>query len=320
MADKNFTLKTSATPLAGMVVSASARLNETRLNALDRQLRADNIVSILSGDEIRALPNANAAEAVARMPGVSTERDEGEGKFVQIRGTEPRLSNVTVDGVHIPGTEQGDRIAKLDDVPSDLLAAVEVSKTLTADMDADAIGGTVNLVTKTPEGAPRGYIALQGGQTQLLNHRQGQVGFGYGGRFGQDGRLGFLIGGSADRNDRVINDLEGSWNVDNNNRSYPIEWDQRDYGYDRTRYGRGVTWIITSPTAPLCSCAACGVSSIIMARATDSISRPAEIRRKSRRPQAASVPAPSWFGKCNTERHKSSCTALPQVPPRRLAR
>jgi outer membrane receptor for ferrienterochelin and colicin len=83
--------------LRQIVVTASPRLNETQQAALDKQRKADNIVSVMSGDEIRALPNANAAEAAARIPGVSTERDEGEGKFVQIRGTEPRLSNVTVD-------------------------------------------------------------------------------------------------------------------------------------------------------------------------------------------------------------------------------
>src|SRR5664279_6334962 len=142
--------------LTEIVVTASPRMNETQQAALDKQRKADNIISVMSGDEIRTLPNANAAEAAARIPGVSTERDEGEGKFVQIRGTEPRLSNVTVDGVHIPGTQQGDRIAKLDDVPTDLLGAIEVTKTLTADMEADAIGGSVNLVTKIPEGAPRG--------------------------------------------------------------------------------------------------------------------------------------------------------------------
>ncbi len=62
------------------------------------------------------------------MPGISTERDEGEGKFVQIRGTEPRLSNVTINGAHVPGTEDTDRVPKLDDVPSDLLGAIEVSE------------------------------------------------------------------------------------------------------------------------------------------------------------------------------------------------
>ncbi|MBK5187195.1 MAG: TonB-dependent receptor, partial [Gemmatimonadaceae bacterium] len=169
---------------------------------------------------------------------VSTERDEGEGKFVQIRGTEPRLSNVTVDGVHIPGTEQGDRIAKLDDVPTDLLGAIEITKTLTADMEADAIGGSVNLVTKIPEGAPRGYFSGQVGQSTLLDHRQGQGSMTYGGRFGGERRLGALFSGSFDKNDRVINDVELGWTVDNG-RSIPVEFDDRDYTYYRQRYGAG---------------------------------------------------------------------------------
>src|ERR1041384_1601998 len=240
-ATQDLMLRAAATVLAAVEVRASPRLNETRIAALDRRRTADNIVSALSGDEIRSLPNANAAEAAARIPGVSTERDEGEGKFVQIRGTEPRLSNVAVDGGHLAGTEEGDRIPKLDDIPSDLLGAVQVSKTLTADMDADAIGGSINLITKTPEGAPRGYVAGQFGQSTLLSHRQGQGGFAYGGRFGPAGRLGLLIGGSADKNDRVINDVEPAWSVDASGRSFPVEWDQRDYAYYRTRYAVGGT-------------------------------------------------------------------------------
>ena len=231
-------LRSIPVSLAEIVVTASPRLNETQQAALDKQRKADNIVSVMSGDEIRALPNANAAEAAARIPGVSTERDEGEGKFVQIRGTEPRLSNVTVDGVHIPGTEQGDRIAKLDDVPTDLLGAIEVTKTLTADMEADAIGGSVNLVTKIPEGAPRGYFSGQLGQSTLLDHRQGQGSATYGGRFGDQKNLGILFSGSYDKNDRVINDVELGWTVDNG-RSIPVEFDERDYTYYRERYGAG---------------------------------------------------------------------------------
>src|SRR5690349_22872499 len=191
-------LRPAAVDLPAVLVTAH-RMGETKAVALDRQEAADNLVTVLSGDEIRALPNGNAAEAAGRMPDVSLERDEGEGKFVQIRGTEPRLSNVTVDGVHIPGTEQGDRVVKLDDVPSDILAAIEVSKTLTADMDADAVGGSVNLVTKTPEGAPRGYFSGQLGQSTLLDHRQGQGSGTFGGRFGEDRKLGLLLSGSYDK-------------------------------------------------------------------------------------------------------------------------
>ena len=221
--------------LAGVVVNAE-RLGESRASAFERRQAAPNVVTVLSGDDIRALPTLNAAEAAGRISGVTTERDEGEGKFVQIRGTEPRLSNVTVDGAHIPGTEKGTRIPKLDDVPSDVLAAIEVSKTLTADMDADAIGGSVNLVTKTPEGRPHGYVSGQFGQMTLQSYTQYQGGFAYGGR-SSDGKLGFLLGGSADHNNRGINDVEPAWTVDDQGRSIPIEWSQRDYAYHRNRYG-----------------------------------------------------------------------------------
>ncbi|HYL20158.1 MAG TPA: TonB-dependent receptor [Gemmatimonadales bacterium] len=231
-------LAPAAVDLPAVLVTAH-RLGETKAVALDRQQVADNLVTVLAGDEIRALPNGNAAEAAGRMPDVSLERDEGEGKFVQIRGTAPRLSNVTVDGVHIPGTEQGDRIVKLDDVPSDILAAIEVSKTLTADMDADAIGGSLNLVTKVPEGRPQGYVAAQYGRMSLLSRDVTQGSLTYGGRVGPDEKLGYLIGGSLDRNNRGINDLEPSWTVDGSNRSVPIEWSQRDYTYYRTRIGVG---------------------------------------------------------------------------------
>jgi TonB-dependent receptor len=225
--------------LLGTTVVTAQRLGETEASALARRADAPNVVNVLAGDDIRALPNVNAAEAAGRMPGVTTERDEGEGKFVQVRGTEPRLSNVTIDGAHVPGTERGSRVPKLDDVPSDMLAAIEVSKTLTADMDADAIGGSVNLVTKTPEGHPSGYISAQYGAITLLNRNQYQGGFAYGGRFGEGQKLGLLLGGSADRTNRTINDLEPAWAVDGAGRAIPIEWSQRDYTYRRNRYGLG---------------------------------------------------------------------------------
>lgn len=230
-------LQSNVNQLASFLVVASPRMNETQEQALDKQRNADNIRTVLSGDVIRALPNANAAEAAARIPGISTERDEGEGKFVQIRGTEPRLSNVTVNGVHIPGTQTGSRVTKLDDVPTDILGAIEVSKTLSADQDADAIGGSVNLVTKTPEGAPRGYIAGQFGQSALLDRTQGQGSAMWGGRFGSARKFGALFGGTYDHNNRSINDIELGWDTNDAGKPIPVEWDQRDYYYDRTRYG-----------------------------------------------------------------------------------
>src|SRR6202030_2419706 len=74
---------------------------------INRQRTSDNIVQVLSAEVITSLPNANIADAVGRLHSVTLERDEGEGKYVQIRGTEPRLSNTTVDGVNLPSPESG---------------------------------------------------------------------------------------------------------------------------------------------------------------------------------------------------------------------
>jgi outer membrane receptor for ferrienterochelin and colicin len=95
------------------------------------------------------LPNTNVADAVGRLPSVTLERDEGEGKYVQIRGTEPRLTNMMINGVEVPSPESQVRNIKMDAIPADLVDRIELSKTLSANQDADAIGGTVNLVTKT---------------------------------------------------------------------------------------------------------------------------------------------------------------------------
>ncbi|HWZ59948.1 MAG TPA: TonB-dependent receptor [Gemmatimonadaceae bacterium] len=233
----NFVLRVGTHTLKTVQV-LSPRLAETKAAALDSMKNADNLKYVESGDDIRSLPSLNAAEAAERIPGVTTERDEGEGKFIQIRGTEPKLQNVTIDGTHIPGTLSGDRSVKLDDIPSDIIGAIEVSKTLSADMDADAIGGSVNIVTKIPETTPRGYVSGQFGYTTLQDRNAGQVGFTYGGRMGSERQFGFLIGASYDRNDRPINDMEGSWQANAlGNGFFPNDFNHRQYFYYRQRWG-----------------------------------------------------------------------------------
>jgi len=116
---------------------------------INRERSADNVVQVLTSDVIRSLPNANMADALGRLPSVSIERDEGEGKYVQVRGTAPRLTNTTIDGVNVPSPESGVRQIKFDAIPADLVESVEISKTLQANQDGDGIGGSINLVTKT---------------------------------------------------------------------------------------------------------------------------------------------------------------------------
>jgi outer membrane receptor protein involved in Fe transport len=115
-------------------------------------------------------PNTNIADAVGRLPSVSLERDEGEGKYIPTRGTEPRLSNVTIESIPVPSPERV-RNAKLDAIPADPVDMVQISKTLSANQDADAIGGSVNLVTKSATDKPYLKVLRMGGYTPISNGR-----------------------------------------------------------------------------------------------------------------------------------------------------
>src|SRR5712672_257956 len=158
--------------------------------AINIERMADNIVQVLPSRVITSLPNTNVADAVGRLPSVTLERDEGEGKYVQIRGTEPRLSNTTVDGVDVPSPESGVRQIKLDTVASDLVDSVEINKTLQANMDADGIGGSVNLRTKTAGEQPTIMLSALGGYTPIIGGRGvSQFNTTLGRRFGGDNRL-----------------------------------------------------------------------------------------------------------------------------------
>ena len=204
---------------------------------VNRQRTSDNIVQVLSSEVITSLPNANIADAVGRLPSVTLERDEGEGKYVQIRGTEPRLSNTTVDGVNLPSPESGVRQIKLDTVASDLVDSVEINKTLQANMDGDGIGGSVNMRTKTAADRPMAMLSGMGGYTPIIGGRGAdQFGATMGRRFGSNNQLGVLVGATYDYNGRGINDIEPSPTVTSVSPHYD-SIDLRDYKYYRTRWG-----------------------------------------------------------------------------------
>src|SRR5882724_9168610 len=208
---------------------------------INRQIAADNIVQVLSSDVIRSLPNANMADALGRLPSVTLERDEGEGKYVQIRGTEPRLTNVTIDGINVPSPENNVRQIKLDAIPADIVESVEINKTLQANMDSDGIGGSVNLVTKTASERPTIAFSATGGLTPIAGTRRAVEATGtLGQRFGSQKRFGALVGGSYDWNGRGIDDLEPVPDQAMNLPGSPTQYeaiDIREYRYYRTRWG-----------------------------------------------------------------------------------
>jgi TonB-dependent receptor len=208
---------------------------------INRQRTADNVVQVLTSDVIRSLPNANMADALGRLPSVTLERDEGEGKYVQVRGTEPRRTNLTINGINVPSPENNARQIKLDAIPADIVESVEINKTLQANMDADGIGGSVNLVTKAAGERPTIALSGMGGYTPIVNGRQlvettGTIGQ----RFGSEKRLGALIGFSYDWNGRGIDDIEPVPDIATALPGSP-RWfdtiDQREYRYYRSRWG-----------------------------------------------------------------------------------
>src|SRR6516162_1432627 len=205
--------------------------------SINQTRAAENILQVLPSEVITSLPNANIADALGRMPSVTIERDEGEGKYVQIRGTEPRLSNTMVDGVTIPSPESGVRQIKLDTIASDLVDSVEINKTLQANIDADGIGGSVNLVTKTAEAGPSVMLYGLGGYTPIIGGR-GVIDTGgtIGRRFLSGKKLGVLVGGTYDYNGRGINDIEPVPTAGDATPHYDSQ-DFRDYIYNRTRWG-----------------------------------------------------------------------------------
>jgi len=203
---------------------------------------ADNIIQVLTSDVIRSLPNANMADALGRLPSVTIERDEGEGKYVQVRGTEPRLTNTTIDGVNVPSPESGVRQIKFDAIPADIVESVEINKTLQANMDGDGIGGSINLVTKTAGERPTMNFSGMGGYTPIQSGRglietTGTMGQ----RFGASKRFGVLVGGSYDWNGRGIDDTEpvpdiANFGTPSAARIFDAA-DIREYQYYRSRWG-----------------------------------------------------------------------------------
>ncbi|RZU42368.1 TonB-dependent receptor [Edaphobacter modestus] len=207
--------------------------------AINQTRTADNIVQVLPNEVIMSLPNANVADAIGRLPSVSLYRIEGEGVYIQVRGTEPRLTNVTVDGITIPSPEPTVRQVRLDVLPSDLVEAVELNKTLSANQDASGIGGSVNLRTKEAGEQPTMNFWGNGGYNKIENGR-GSYGLGgtVGKRFGTTKKFGLLGNGAYDYNGRGIDNIQPSLDpLSSFARPFYDNDTIREYRYYRYRYG-----------------------------------------------------------------------------------
>ena len=182
--------------------------------AILRQEGADNIVSAVSADDIGALPDINASEAAARLPGISVQRDQGEGRYVTVRGLGPDLNAVTINGALVPAPENGRRGVSLDVLPTGMVRSLEVTKTLTPDMDANSLGGTVDVKTISAfDGkTPVLNLNLADGYNTLSKKHGPQGAALWADRF-LGGTVGIAAGAGIDRRKLASSDVEtgGAW-------------------------------------------------------------------------------------------------------------
>ena len=146
-------LEESSTELSDVVVKSTYLPSQQR--ALNLKKKSLGIMEVMASDAIGKLPDRNAAEAVQRMQGVSIERDQGEGRYALVRGTPIAWNSTLINGNRLPASpgtsdnSSGTRGVALDIFPSDMIEYVQLSKALTPDMEGDAIGGSINFITKT---------------------------------------------------------------------------------------------------------------------------------------------------------------------------
>jgi len=168
---KDFELEPVALEGEEVVVTAQARGQNVAINT---QLASNSIVSVVSSARIQELPDANAAEAIGRLPGVSVLRSGGEGTQIVIRGLQPKYNAVMVDGVRMASSNSSDRSADLSMISPHMLEGIEVTKAVTPDQDADVIGGTVNFKMREAAGEREGLgvdVLAQGGYMGLSHAR-----------------------------------------------------------------------------------------------------------------------------------------------------
>jgi TonB-dependent receptor len=226
--------------VAGIELSelvVSGRL-QGQSKALNTQMNKGNITNIISSDQVGRFPDANIGDALKRIPGINVQYDQGEARFGNIRGTAPQYNSVMVNGERIPSAEAEDRTVQLDLVPSDMIQAIEVNKAVTPDMDADAIGGSVNLVTRSAPYDRRASLTLGSGYNILASKPIYNGAFIIGDRFLND-KLGVIASASYHNHQLGSDNFESEWDyADDDNKdgsAFTEEIQVRQYYLQRIR-------------------------------------------------------------------------------------
>lgn len=226
-----FRIQSAETKLGALTVTAT---RTGQAAALNQQKNAANVTNIVAADQIGRFPDANIGDALKRIPGVTIGLDQGEARFGSFRGTEPRFNSVMVNGERVPSAEAEVREVQLDLIPADMVQAVEVNKTLTADMDADAIGGAVNVVTRAAPAGLRVSATSGSGYNWIRNKPVLVGGLVAGNRF-LGNKLGVIASASYYDQQFGSDNKEGTWQKTASGQPYMNQFDLRRYDVQRTR-------------------------------------------------------------------------------------
>lgn len=203
--------------------------------ALNRQRNSGHLTSIVSAAAIGQLPDQNAAEALQRLPGMFIQRDQGEGRFVGIRGIDPNLNNVTINGVNVPSPEAGVRSVAMDVIPSELIQSLEVSKTTTPDMDASAVGGSIEVKSLSAfDRQDESYsVTMQSSYNALFEDFSPKMSGSYSNTFDLDGGSRLGVAGALSYFERKF----GSHNVETDGGWSDFEFEDSATGDDVEVFG-----------------------------------------------------------------------------------
>lgn len=202
--------------------------------ALNQQKNNPNVTNVVSADQIGRFPDGNIGDAIKRIPGVTMQNDQGEARNIIIRGLAPQLNSVTLNGDRIPSAEGDNRNVQMDLIPSDMVQTIELNKTLTPDMDADAIGGSVNLVTRAAPNGPRVSATISSGYNPIREKPIYNGAFVLGNRFFNN-KLGAIVSASYNNNDYGSDNIEPTWKKDDFGNVYLEEMGIRQYFVQRIR-------------------------------------------------------------------------------------
>ena len=251
----NITIPEGKTLEKDVVMKEGVELQEVVIGgALQGQNRAINaqksnlgITNIVSADQVGKFPDSNIGDALKRISGINVQYDQGEARFGQVRGTSADLSSVTINGNRVPSAEGDTRNVQLDLIPADMVQTIEVNKVITPDMDADAIGGSINLVTKNSPYKRIISATAGSGWNKVSEKAQTNLGFTYGDKFFND-KLGLIVSASYQYAPSGSDNTEFEWGQTDAGELYLKNYEIRQYYVTRERqsYSAALNWDITS--------------------------------------------------------------------------